>query len=68
MWLVGIFKAKIVDISEHSLTIEVTGDPRKMVVVHRNLSKFRIKELARIGKIALRREKNDSIVFLPTSA
>lgn len=23
MWLVGIFRAKIVDISEHSLTIEV---------------------------------------------
>lgn len=52
-----IFRAKIVDISEHSLTIEVTGDPGKMVAVQRNLSKFGIQELARTGKIALRREK-----------
>ncbi|OMO59414.1 Acetolactate synthase, small subunit [Corchorus capsularis] len=56
-WLVDIFRAKIVDISEHSLTIEVTGDPGKMVAVQRNLSKFGIKEIARTGKIALRREK-----------
>ncbi|KAE8009816.1 hypothetical protein FH972_006228 [Carpinus fangiana] len=57
MWLVDIFRAKIVDISEDSLTIEVTGDPGKMVAVQRNLNKFGIKELARTGKIALRREK-----------
>ncbi|XP_024990355.1 acetolactate synthase small subunit 1, chloroplastic-like [Cynara cardunculus var. scolymus] len=56
-WLVDIFRAKIVDISEHSLTIEVTGDPGKMVAVQRNLSKFGIQEVARTGKIALRREK-----------
>ncbi|XP_062105122.1 acetolactate synthase small subunit 2, chloroplastic [Humulus lupulus] len=57
MWLVDIFRARIVDIAEHSLTIEVTGDPGKMVAVQRNLMKFGIKELARTGKIALRREK-----------
>lgn len=57
MWLVDIFRARIVDISKDSLTIEVTGDPGKMVAVQRNLSKFGIKELARTGKIALRREK-----------
>ncbi|KAK4436620.1 Acetolactate synthase small subunit, chloroplastic [Sesamum alatum] len=57
MWLVDIFRAKIVDISDHSLTMEVTGDPGKMVAVQRNLSKFGIREIARTGKIALRREK-----------
>ncbi|KAK4800882.1 hypothetical protein SAY86_021369 [Trapa natans] len=57
MWLVDIFRAKIVDISEHSLTIEVTGDPGKMVAVQRNLRKFGVREIARTGKIALRREK-----------
>ncbi|KAL0558981.1 hypothetical protein IC582_003570 [Cucumis melo] len=57
MWLVDIFRGKIVDISEHSVTIEVTGDPGKLVAVERNFSKFGIRELARTGKIALRREK-----------
>ncbi|KAL7109548.1 hypothetical protein ACP275_06G182100 [Erythranthe tilingii] len=57
MWLVDIFRASVVDISEHTLTIEVTGDPGKMAAVLRNLKKFGIKELARTGKIALRREK-----------
>lgn len=57
MWLVDIFRAKTVDISEEFLTIEVTGDPGKMVAVLNNLSKFGIQEIARTGKIALRREK-----------
>ncbi|VFQ95562.1 unnamed protein product [Cuscuta campestris] len=57
MWLADIFRAKVVDISEHFVTIEVTGDPGKMAAVLRNIKKFGIKELARTGKIALRREK-----------
>ncbi|XP_042509674.1 acetolactate synthase small subunit 2, chloroplastic-like [Macadamia integrifolia] len=57
MWLVDIFRAKIVDISEQSVTVEVTGDPGKMVAVIKNFSKFGVREIARTGKIALRREK-----------
>ncbi|XP_071921104.1 acetolactate synthase small subunit 1, chloroplastic-like [Coffea arabica] len=57
MWLKDIFRAKIVDISEHFLTVEVTGDPGKTAAVLRNFSKFGIKEVARTGRIALRREK-----------
>ncbi|KAL9233148.1 hypothetical protein vseg_008178 [Gypsophila vaccaria] len=57
MWLVDIFRAKIVDTSKEYLTMEVTGDPGKMVAVQRNLDKFGIKEIVRTGKIALRREK-----------
>ncbi|KAL4576631.1 hypothetical protein LXL04_012728 [Taraxacum kok-saghyz] len=57
MWLADIFRAKVVDASEYSLTIEVTGDPGKLVTVERNFAKFGIKELTRTGKIALRREK-----------
>ncbi|XP_057539870.1 acetolactate synthase small subunit 2, chloroplastic-like isoform X2 [Amaranthus tricolor] len=57
MWLVDIFRAKIVDISESFVTVEVTGDPGKMVAVLRNFSKYGIKEVARTGKIALKRER-----------
>ncbi|KAL6868282.1 hypothetical protein ACP4OV_015127 [Aristida adscensionis] len=57
MVVVNIFKAKVVDISDHTLTIQVTGDPGKMVAIQKDLSRFGIKEIARTGKIALRREK-----------
>ncbi|KAF3324005.1 acetolactate synthase small subunit 2 [Carex littledalei] len=57
MVLIDIFRAKVVDTSEQTLTIEVTGDPGKIEALHRNLSKFGIKEVARTGKIALRRER-----------
>ncbi|OEL31941.1 Acetolactate synthase small subunit 2, chloroplastic [Dichanthelium oligosanthes] len=57
MVLVDIFRAKVVDISENTLTMEVAGDPGKIAAVQRNLRKFGIKEICRTGKIALRREK-----------
>ncbi|TVU26054.1 hypothetical protein EJB05_28583 [Eragrostis curvula] len=57
MGLVKTYRAKVVDILDSALTIEVTGDPGKMAAVLKNLRKFGIKEIARTGKIALRREK-----------
>nr|CUS31214.1 Acetolactate synthase small subunit 2 protein [Saccharum spontaneum] len=57
MGLVRIFKAEVVDLSDHTLTIEVTGDPGKMVAIQKTLSKYGIREIARTGKIALRRER-----------
>jgi acetolactate synthase-1/3 small subunit len=53
--LVQIFRAKVVDVSEDSLTIEVVGDPGKMVAIVQ-VQKFGIREIARTGKIALTRE------------
>ncbi|MFZ9737394.1 MAG: acetolactate synthase small subunit [Prochlorotrichaceae cyanobacterium] len=54
--LVQIFRAKVVDVSDDSLTIEVVGDPGKMVAIVQVLQKFGIREISRTGKICLTRE------------
>jgi acetolactate synthase-1/3 small subunit len=58
--IVRIFRARVVDLADHSLTIEVTGDPGKMSAIEKMLSKFGISEIARTGKIALVRETSDN--------
>ena len=52
----NIFRSKIVDLANESLTLEVTGDPGKMAAIEQILSKFGIIEIARTGKISLVRE------------
>ncbi len=59
-----IFRARAVDVSEDTLTVEVVGDPGKMVAILQMLSKFGIKEVARTGKIALVRESGVNTEFL----
>ena len=54
--IVQIFRAKVVDLSEDSLIIEVTGDPGKMCAIEQVLLKFGIIEVARTGKISLIRD------------
>ncbi len=51
-----VFRARIVDMSEETVTVEVVGDPGKMVAILQMLTKFGLKEVARTGKIALARE------------
>jgi acetolactate synthase-1/3 small subunit len=51
-----IFRARIVDVAEDSLTLEVVGDPGKMVAIVQVLQKFGLREIARTGKISLTRE------------
>ncbi|MEI6379313.1 MAG: acetolactate synthase small subunit [Cyanobacteriota bacterium ELA615] len=62
--LTGIFRARIVDISEETLTIEVVGDPGKIVTTIQMLNKFGIKEISRTGKIALVRESGVNTEYL----
>jgi acetolactate synthase I/III small subunit len=64
--IVQIFRAKVVDVSEDSLTIEVSGDPGKMVAIIRMLNKFGIREIARTGKVALTRESGVNTEYLKT--
>ncbi|MEM8641560.1 MAG: acetolactate synthase small subunit [Cyanobacteria bacterium P01_G01_bin.54] len=59
-----IFRARIVDISEDTLTIEVVGDPGKLVALLQMLTKFGIREVSRTGKIALTRESGVNTEYL----
>jgi acetolactate synthase I/III small subunit len=62
--LTQIFRARIVDLSEETLTIEVVGDPGKIVAIIQMLNKFGIREIARTGKIALIRESKVNTEYL----
>ena len=62
--LVQIFRARVVDVSEDSLTIEVVGDPGKMVAIVQVLNRFGLREIARTGKIALTRESGVNTEYL----
>jgi acetolactate synthase I/III small subunit len=65
--IVQIFRAKIVDVSDHFLTIEVVGDPGKMVAIVNMVSKFGIQAIARTGKISLSRESGVNTEYLKVS-
>jgi acetolactate synthase-1/3 small subunit len=54
----------VVDVSEDSLTLEVVGDPGKMVAIVQVLNRFGIREIARTGKIALPRESGVNTEYL----
>lgn len=62
--LAQVFRARVVDMAEESLTLEVVGDPGKMVAIVQVLSKFGIREIARTGKIALVRESGVNTEYL----
>jgi len=59
-----IFRARVVDVSDESLTIEVVGDPGKMVAITKMLQKFGIREVARTGKISLTRDSGVNTEYL----
>ncbi len=59
-----MFRARIVDVAEESLTLEVTGDPGKMVALIKMVSSFGIREMARTGMVALIRESGVNTEFL----
>lgn len=51
--IADIFRAKIIDVAQKSLTIEITGDDGKINALTDLLKKFGIQEIVRTGKIAL---------------
>jgi len=62
--IASIFRSSVVDVSEDSLTIQVVGDPGKLVAILQNLTKFGIREMARTGKLALVRESGVNTEYL----
>ena len=59
-----VFRAHVVDLSEDTMIIEVTGDPGKTAAIEQLLSKFAIQEIARTGKISLVRGSKISTSYL----
>jgi acetolactate synthase-1/3 small subunit len=59
-----VFRAKIVDIAEDSLTLEITGDPGKIIVIEQLLQRFGILEMAKTGKISLIRDSKVNTEYL----
>jgi acetolactate synthase I/III small subunit len=59
-----IFRARTVDVAEDSLTLEVVGDPGKIVAIIQVLQKFGLREISRTGKIAMTRESGVNTEYL----
>ncbi len=56
MQISEIFRSKIIDISPRSITIEATGSEQKVDALIKMVAPFGIKEIARTGRVALKRE------------
>jgi acetolactate synthase-1/3 small subunit len=53
--ITNIFRARIVDLSASTITIEVTGDESKILAFINLMKPYGIKELTRTGKVAISR-------------
>ena len=62
--LAQLFRARVVDVSKEALTLEVVGDPGKLVAIEQMMKPFGIQEIARTGKIALTRESGVNTEYL----
>ena len=60
MDIAKVFNARIVDLASKCLTIEVTGEPEKILALEQLLQKFGILEIAKTGKIALLRHNTQT--------
>ena len=65
--LVQVFRAKVVDVADAALTLEVVGDPGKLVALEKLLKPYGILEIARTGKVALERASGVNTEMLKTT-
>ena len=66
--LVQVFRAKVVDVADEALTLEVVGDPGKLVALEKLLKPYGILEIARTGKVALERASGVNTEMLKASS
>jgi acetolactate synthase-1/3 small subunit len=58
--IVDIFRGKVVDVSQHFFTLEVTGDEGKIQAIIELLTQVGIVEVVRTGKVAIARSRKNS--------
>ncbi|MDI9406656.1 MAG: acetolactate synthase small subunit [Chitinophagaceae bacterium] len=66
--LVEVFRAKVVDVADDALTLEVVGDPGKLVALEQLMEPYGILEIARTGKVALERASGVNTEWLKVTA
>ena len=66
--LVRVFRANVVDVADDALTLEVVGDPGKLVALEQVMESYGILEIARTGKVALERASGVNTAFLKVTA
>ncbi|ABX09161.1 acetolactate synthase small subunit [Prochlorococcus marinus] len=66
--LVQVFRAKVVDVSDEALILEVVGDPGKLVALEKLLKPYGILEIARTGKVALKRASGVNTEMLKSTS
>jgi acetolactate synthase-1/3 small subunit len=55
MQLIEIFRGRVIDVSEKTYVIEVTGGSDKIDAFEKQLEQFGVRELVRTGRIAMMR-------------
>ena len=63
--IADIFRAKVIDSTPTTYTIEVTGDIKKVQAIIDLLQPLGIKEIVRTGRVAIARESNRPAVTQP---
>ncbi len=65
--LAQVFRANVVDVADNALTLEVVGDPGKLVALEQVMEGYGILEIARTGRISLERASGVNTAYLKTT-
>ena len=65
--LVGVFRARVVDVAQESLAIEITGAEEKIDGLLEALEPFGVLEMVRTGIVAMRRGNKSSVAGPPAN-